>query len=272
MSKFRITYSKWLQTHSREHEEYQRRKRYNWGIISKIDFSPNNLKRNQEIRTKDTGKLLGHVIIKDCKLNGDRYVFKIDIIDEKNIKGSDFIAVFSLSGLPITFYRINDPVLQLKQDILEGNISKVIPMISQKEAKDILVEFVFDLLNRENRKFDMYKVFDKIQADHKINQILKQNGHVSKLKQKYRPEFSNERNHWLLVNVKSDKALSEAIKHQTQCDKITSIYLTDTLTNGIKIPDNCDIVSVFDFFSNLNLELYRKKLELLARLTIKKTS
>lgn len=264
---FKITYSKWLDTHSRDHYSYQRRKRYNWGILSKIDFNPHNLNLFQEVRAQGTeGKHLGNVKILMYELKDGRYIFHISVLDLGKSIESEFRIVFTKDGLPITIFQINDPIEKLKENFLQGNHKQLNLIISVKDATDILVEIVSKLLIASHMNYDKYRVFEKIVPDMKTKKAIESNGFILKEKNKYISSFSDNREHWIIVNIRAEKALSNGLQLRSQCKSITSLYLMGNTNRKVEDLHGFELISIFRYFSNEVLLSYYQRLNILKKL------
>ncbi|PLS18186.1 hypothetical protein CVD28_07805 [Bacillus sp. M6-12] len=269
---FKLTYSRWLNTHSRDHKEYQRRKRYNWGILSKINFNPIDYNKVQEIYTHDTNQVyLGTAEIIDHTFNIqlERHIFNLKVFEFKKQEISEFLVVFNKDGLPITIYQTNDPIKNLKEKFIAGEISDVNQMIDKKNAKDIFTDIV-EVLLKENfdNPFNRYEVFERKiikNSTFKFNE----NEVFHKIKAKNVIDFSIGREHWVITNLKFNKALSEGIKLSSQCKKLTSIYLFDNLNQQKVIRDNTEIVSIFTYFGNESVSKFSRSLIKLIELSSK---
>jgi len=267
MIPFKITYSKWLDTHSRDHYSYQRRKRYNWGILSKINFNPDNFKISQEFFAQGTnGKHLGDVQLLLYELRDERYVFHIRVIDLGRSIENEFRVVFTKDGLPITIFEINDPIEKLKENFLNGYHEQLNLLISVKDAKDILVEIVSNLLIASRINYTKYKVFEEIEPCMTVKKAVESNGFILKEKKKYIPGFSDGRKHWIIVNIRAKKALADGLQLRSQCESITSLYLIEDANKKVEELSGFELVSLFKYFSNEVLLSYYQRLNILKRL------
>lgn len=64
----------------------------------------------------------------------------------------------------------------------------------------------------------------------------------------------------MLINVSAKKVLKEGLHSKTQCQRVTSLYLTES-TREYLSPTNFEVVSIFEYFARKNLTHYNKLLK-----------
>lgn len=71
-----------------------------------------------------------------------------------------FKAVFTHEGAPITIFQINDPVEEIRRKLLNGEIIEAETLISINDKKDLLVDIVGFLLEKNSiLKYQKYRKF-----------------------------------------------------------------------------------------------------------------
>jgi hypothetical protein len=239
---FKVTYSRWLQTHSRGHEGYQERKRYNWAILSKIQFKAELLDVNQDIHTSN-GVNLGRVRITkiQSQQDGSRILFEAEILEYKKNTSNVFRFIFALDGTLITVFS-TDKEEQKLRSVLKGNQQNdSVTKMSAKAINDILIKIVRDLIgNDKSNKFDNFVSFDKREVSSEYLEIMKGHG-LTKIKNKYVVDFSQERRIWVVVSLTARDALLKAIRFGSQCDQVISLYLVGYFNKRDQLPEGVQV-------------------------------
>lgn len=224
MTIYKATYARWLNTHSREHKSYLRRKRYPWDILSKIDFNPTNLRQTQIINVRNFEITININNFKVDKIN-QRYKYDFSFKDNHN---EDFIfkSIFSYDGKLITIFRINDPKEDLYHNLFDIRKPVSLPL-EIIEVEDLVIEVIIDALENSNIEYDFFQAYEPIDITVEHQTLLKNLSGKKFLKRNYIIPLSIKRELWINIFLTKKRAIQYGLRESFQCEKYYGLYFID---------------------------------------------
>jgi hypothetical protein len=251
--KFKATYARWLRTHDRSHPEYHNRKAFPWHILSRVDFDPSDIGTKVEVCNKDQ-MYLGSVSLDVYQYREDdqRHQFDVTTSDARSGHILQFRLVFLGSGKLITIHSLGkDQDAKVVRQFLAGNYSLFDSRPSRKLAKAILLEAVtrFQKRSGEFDKFGRYVPYSGTEIAASFQLKAQEVGRTLKMRSTYTVDLSSGRKLWLIFSLFEYEAHAVTYKYAHQCDKLVSIFLSESQTIPYPCPfENSNISSVYEYF------------------------
>lgn len=266
---FKATYTRWLNTHERSHQDYHKRKSFPWHIISKLDFSPSLIQAETSVFNKD-GTYLGIVYLDEYQHRSQdlRHQFDVTVKDSKTALTSRFRIVFSDEGVLITIHHLGkDHVTQMVKDFFSGNYESYANKPNKRIAKAILKEAVLHLL-KNTHQTDLYAIdqpYPGTIISSNDEMIAATANRVLRQRTTYTVDLSQGRDVWMILSLFQYEAHAITYKYAPQCKKLVSLFLSDTKQIVHKnVFPNAIIISVYEYFDWSSQDNLTKHLEALA--------
>ena len=132
---FVASYSKWLQTHSRSHKEYEDRKRYPWHVLGSVTLLPGDLpwEGKQVVSAHSTPLGTITVIAHEFRTARKRHQIDVRIDDRVNNLQANYRIVFAEDGTLVTIHVLGSDVLRsLGQRFIESGVDALGPTPPRK--------------------------------------------------------------------------------------------------------------------------------------------
>lgn len=256
---FKATYSRWLNTHGRSHKQYYRRKHYPWGILSRIDFTPEKFNQQQTIPV-GTREMVVEILHFEYNQATKRYNY--EFIFHQGNEINKFKAVFSYDGILITIYCLDDPFEKIYKSLWSNNCTYN-TMMNLKSGESMLRQLIIEKV-KLGKQWEITAAYEPQKIDEQVLQeIIIHKAKKLKKKQIVIP-FSKNRDVWINIYLTKERAIKYGLSEATQCAQFFALYLIDDYS-AIPSPSKINIewLDVKNFFHR---ELSMKDLQALRNL------
>ncbi|MER1958895.1 MAG: hypothetical protein ABS942_16045 [Solibacillus sp.] len=219
---FKATFARWLSSHERIHKEYYSRKHYPWGILSKIDFTPNPLVYEQLFVTSNHESPITFTGFENDENEG-RYIYELNFVREhEHLK---FRTVFSYEGELITIFRLQDPIQKIYRSLWSNKFGGKVTM-DIKKGESMLRQLIVDQVQL-GEEWNIVSGYETLDITEQLrDELLKLK--AKKLKKGHIVvPFSQERNLWINIFLTKSRAMRFGLAESTQCQEYHALYLID---------------------------------------------
>jgi hypothetical protein len=213
------TYTRWLQTHSNEHVEYEDRKHYPWHVLSRFNFNPASQPFGTTAILNQWGRSVGSidVIYHWHKKYEGRHQYDIALEDLINGTRWRFRIVFSDKGLLITIYELDRDFSSAPEMLYIQNG----PEVLNENPSTKLLKKCFHQIVHVALEHLLEKGYD---SDVYVYVPRTNNGVHKKKPKRLLLSFVGPNDHWILFLVDQRHARSLAQRLAAHTNPITILY------------------------------------------------
>ncbi|KAA0993516.1 hypothetical protein [Dyadobacter aurulentus] len=259
-----LNFDTWLRNHSNDHYAKWCRELYPYSIFNLIDFSEHALHKKQRlwynfityraeilcIEMQENGRFCSEFslnynnVSKGIGWNNRLWneTFKIIYTDK-----FEFITVFTSK---------NDPSKIIVSNFMKGKFL-AIEKNKSKPLSDLLFRTLIAHMCKEKFIGGTHaRTYDILNSGHRK---LPSHPEIDIRYISYTPIYSMERELWIAYSFSEERAHREAIAIANQCNELIVVYIKPTYTRHHRCKfENTQVVSAFEFWSSLNINLRSK--------------